>query len=99
MSLVCGVRYGRIFQLSNRRVGDVVEARGVFWAVVAWHGWVIPVGLAGVAGQGLDVFAPSGAVAGVEVGHAVGGAEAVDGIVVVSPEELLVGCLSNDVGW
>jgi hypothetical protein len=52
---------------------------------------MIQVGLAGVAGQALEVFAPSGDVAGVEVGQAVGGAEAVDGIVVVGPQILLVG--------
>jgi hypothetical protein len=98
-SRVCGVRSGGIFKLSTRRLGDVVGTRVGFLAVVAWHGRMIPVGLAGVAGQALEVFGPSGDVAGVEVGQAVGGAEAVDGIVVVSPEVLLVGFLSNDVGW
>ena len=77
-SRVCGVRSGGIFKFSTRRVGDVVGdvvgTRGGFLAVVAWHGRMIPVGLAGVAGQALEVFGPSGDVAGVEVGQAVGGA-------------------------
>ncbi len=98
MYRVCGVRFGGIFQLSNRCLGNVMEMGDVCWAVVAWQGRVVHVGPAGVAGQGFDVFAPGGAVAGVEVGHSVGWAEAIDGIVVVGPEELLVGCLSNDVG-
>ncbi len=98
-SRVCGVRSGGILKLGARLVGDVVWTRAGLWAVVAWHGRMIPVGLAGVAGQALEVFAPSGDVAGVEVGQSIGGAEAIDGIVVVSPEELLVGFLSNDVGW
>ena len=99
MAFVFRVGSGRIFKRSDRRVGDVVGTRGGLLAVVAWHGRMIPVGLADVAGQGLEVFGPSGDVAGVEVGQAVGGAEAVDGIVVVGPEILLVGFLSNDVGW
>ena len=98
-SRVCGVRSGGILKLGARLVGDVVWTRAGLWAVVAWHGRMIPVGLAGVAGLALEVFAPRGDVAGVEVGQSIGGAEAIDGIVVVSPEELLVGFLSNDVGW
>ena len=72
---------------------------GVCWAVVDWQGWVVQVGPASVTWQSFDIFAPIGAVAGIEGGHAICRAEAVDGIVVVGPEVLLVGCLSNDVGW
>jgi len=95
---VGGVWLSGIFKLRNRCPGDVMEPGGVCWAVVAWQRRMINVGPACMAGQGLDVFAPGGAVAGVEVGHSVGWAKAIDGIVVVGPEELLVGCLSNDVG-
>ena len=34
-----------------------------------------------------------------EGGHALGGAEAVDGVGVVGPEVFLVGRLSDDGGW
>jgi hypothetical protein len=99
MACVFGVGPGRIFKRSDRRVGDVVGTRVGLLAVVAWHGRMVPVGLADVAGLGLEVFGPSGDVAGVEVGQAVSGAEAVDGIVVVGQQILLVGFESNDVGW
>ena len=66
-------------------MGRFVWVAGVCWAVVGWHGRVVQVGPAGVGWEGFEVFAPSGALAGMEGGHALGGAEVVDGIVVVGP--------------
>ena len=66
-------------------VGGVMWGAGVCWSVVSGHGRVVQVSPASVDGQCGKVGAPGGAVAGVEGYHAIGGAEAVDGVVVVGP--------------
>ena len=75
---VCGMRFGGILQLIDRRVGNVVGmggfvwGAGVCWVGVAWHGRVVQVGPAGVGWRCGEIVAPSEAGAGMEGGHAVG---------------------------
>ena len=99
------MRLGGILQLVDRRVGNIVGmggfvcSPGVCWSGVAWHGWVVQVSPAGAGWQCGEVGAPSGAGAGMEGGHALCWAEAVDGFGVVGPEVLLIGRLSDDGWW
>ena len=80
-------------------VDVVLLGAGVCWSVVCGRGRVVQVSPSSVDGQCGKVVGPGGDVAGVEGYHAIGGAEAVDGGVVVGPQVLLVGPLANDGGW